>query len=111
LVYKGRSEAGSIIEVRSERSGGLAVEVDGAVVQRLDAEQVPIARRRPAVFRLDGVELRETFDADPDALRALNDFLSSGGTPPWQHTAALLADGLIDVNFSLTPRGRRAPHR
>jgi len=48
------------------------------------------------------------FDAAPSALRALRDFRASGGDPPWQHTSALLSDGLIDPDFALTARGRRA---
>jgi hypothetical protein len=53
--------------------------------------------------------LRETFGADPAALKALADFYEQEGShPPWQHAAELLRDGLIDVHFDLTPRGRRA---
>jgi len=56
-----------------------------------------------------GAQFREVFDAVPAALRALRDFRASGGDPPWGHAAALLAEGLIDVDFGLSARGRRAP--
>jgi hypothetical protein len=108
VEFKGRSEAGSIVEVRRDRSGELAVTVDGRLVERLEGRVIPIAAGRPAVFRIDGSEFREVFDAGPQALRALRDFRASGGDPPWEHASALLADGLIDLNFALTTRGQRA---
>ena len=108
IVFKGRSDAGSVLETRPAPSGELAVEVDGKLVERLPAQTIPIAEGRHAVFRLDGTEFREVFDAAPSALRALRDFRASGGDPPWQHTSALLSDGLIDPDFALTARGRRA---
>ena len=89
LVFKGSADEGSVVKIRLDRSRGLAVDVDGLLVQRLEAKQVPMAGQRSAVFRLDGVEFRKTFDADRAALRALDDFLSSGGSPPWQQTAGL----------------------
>lgn len=108
LVFKGRSDAGSVAEIRRDRSGVLAVEVDGHRVERLTAEHAPFAEGRRAVFRLDGVEFIEVFDARSAAPRALDGFCASGGRPPWEHASELLADGLIDVNFGLTRRGRRA---
>jgi hypothetical protein len=108
VVFKGRSDAGSVIEVRSEASGELAVEVDGQLVERLPPRVVPILEGRPAVFRLDGGQFKEIFDAGPRVLEALRAFLAVGGDPPWEHASALLADGLIDVDFALTARGRRA---
>jgi hypothetical protein len=108
VVFKGRSEAGSVVEARRDHTGELAVEVDGRLVERLPGQVIPIADGHPAVLRLDGTEFRELFDAGPDALRALRDFRASGGEPPWEHTSALLADGLIDPDFALTARGRRA---
>jgi len=108
VVFKGRSDAGSILAARRDGPGELAVEVDGQLVERLDIRVIPIAEGRPTVFRLDGAEYREVFDAGSAAVRALRDFSAAGGDPPWEHAAALLADGLIDVDFALTTRGRRA---
>jgi hypothetical protein len=108
IVFKGRSDSGSVLETRRDPSGELAVEVDGRLVERLPVQAIPIADGRPAVVRLDGTEFREVFDAEPSALRALQDFRASGGDPPWKHASALLADGLIDPDFALTARGRRA---
>jgi hypothetical protein len=60
------------------------------------------------VFRLDGAEFREQFHVPSAALRALRVFRASGGDPPWEYASSLLSDGLIDTNFGLTARGRRA---
>lgn len=72
VVFKGRSEAGSVLEARRDPSGELLVEVDGRLVERLEGPTIP------------------------------------GGDRPWERGSALLADGLIDVDFALTARGRRA---
>jgi len=32
----------------------------------------------------------------------------SDASPPWEYASELLDDGLIDVHFDLTPRGKRA---
>lgn len=108
MVFKGRSEAGSVLDARRDASGELVVEVDGQLAARLEAPTIRTGKRRPAVFGLDGTEFREEFDAGPGALRALRRFRASGGDPPWDHASALLSDGLIDVDFALTARGRRA---
>jgi hypothetical protein len=57
---------------------------------------------------LNGNEFEEIFDVSPEALQALTEFVEREGNPAWEHAAELLADGLIDVHFELTPRGRRA---
>lgn len=59
-------------------------------------------------WRLNGTEVEEVFGVSPEALQALAAFAERGGEPPWEHAAELLADGLIDVHFELTPRGKRA---
>ncbi len=107
-VFKGRSDAGSVAELRRDGSGELAVEVDGQLVQRLPAGPAPLNVRARAVFRLDGAEYHEFFEASPAAIQALADFRASPARPPWEYATELLADGLIDVNFGLTPRGHRA---
>jgi hypothetical protein len=107
LVFRGRSEAGSLVEIRG-KGDDLNVEVDGALVERIAGEK-DFAVDRPVVrFRLEGVEVHETFAASPAAHEALAAFRDEGGPPPWEHASELLVDGLIDVHFDLTPRGRRA---
>ena len=111
LVFRGRSEAGAVVEVRGRGGDELEVEIDGSVVARIAGEKdftpvIPSFR-----WRFDGVEFGELFDVSNEALDALADFLRNDESPPWEHAAELLADGLIDTNAGLTPRGRRALSR
>jgi hypothetical protein len=110
LAFQGRSDAGSIAEIR-RKDDELEVEVDGALVERIVGDKDFSVDRPVFRFRLNGTEFEETFSASPAALRALADFRDQGSPPPWEHASELLADGLIDVHFDLTPRGRRAVAR
>jgi hypothetical protein len=108
IVFRGRSDVGTNVQI-SGAGDELRVEVDGSLVERIDGDE-DFTDPKPLVrFRLNGVEFEETFDASEEALRALVDFYDEEGTaPPWEYAAELLGDGLIDVHFGLTPRGRRA---
>ena len=107
LLFQGRSDAGSIVEIR-RKGDEVEVEVDGALVERIAGEKDFLVDRPGFRFRVNGTEFEETFSASSAAVRALAEFRDRGGTPPWEHASELLADGLIDVHFDLTPRGRRA---
>jgi hypothetical protein len=111
LVFRGRSEAAAVVEVRGKGGDELEVEIDGSVVARIAGEKdftpvIPTFR-----WRFDGVEFEELFDVSSEALDALADSLREDQSPPWEHAAELLADGLIDTHAALTPRGRRALSR
>jgi hypothetical protein len=108
LVFYGVTEAGSVVEVRGRKEEELEVWVDGALFERIDADKDLLGVTSPAVLRFDGFEAEERFTASPDAIEALADFLDDGKPPPWDHASELLADGLIDIHFAVTPRGRRA---
>jgi hypothetical protein len=107
LVFRGVSDADSVVEIRGGKGEELDVVVDGSLVERIAATK-DLGREVPSTFRVDGFEFDETFVASAEALRALDGFLADGGSPPWEHATELLADGLIDTHFDLTPRGRRA---
>jgi hypothetical protein len=107
LVFQGRTDAGSIVEIRG-KPDELEVRVDGALLERIAAEKDFSVNRPSFRFRLNDSDVEETFSASPEALRALTDALETGGPPPWEHASELLTDGLIDIHFDLTPRGRRA---
>jgi hypothetical protein len=108
LVFQGVSAvSGSTVEIRG-RPDDLRVEVDGSLVERIVAGKDFAATVPPARFRLDDNTFEETVSASREALDALASFLDEGGIPPWEHASRLLAEGLIDVHFDLTPRGRRA---
>jgi hypothetical protein len=107
LVYQGRSDdTGSVVQIR--RGDGLEVSVDGSLVERVEGDKDFEVDVSPARFRLNETVFLETFNAAPDALEALREFTESAVTPPWDYASELLADGLVDVHFDLTPRGRRA---
>jgi hypothetical protein len=109
LAYRGRSETGSVAEVREAVPAGYTVEVDGCPVERIEAELDFAGTLAPHTFALGSLVFRETFSASPPALGALRTFATGGEPrPPWRHAAELAADGLIDRHFGLTPRGRRA---
>jgi hypothetical protein len=110
LVFSGRSEVtGSVVEIRGREAEELEVTVDGTLIERVDADEDFSVTVPPARFRLNENEFVEIFNASPEALRALADFTDAEGeSPPWDYAAELLSDGLIDTNFGLTPRGRRA---
>ena len=111
LVFRGRSEAAAVVEVRGKGGDELEVEIDGSVVARIAGEKdftpvIPTFR-----WRFDGVEFEELFDVSSEALDALADSLREDQPPPWEHATELLADGLIDTHAALKPRGRRALSR
>lgn len=109
LVFRGRSEAGSVVEIRRRPGGELVVEVDGAPVVRVEGEQDFSGTEAPHTFTLDSIAFEETFAASEAALEALREFVAGRAPrPPWRYAAELAADGLIDRHFDLTPRGRRA---
>ena len=109
LLFKGRSAAGSVAEVRQRADGDCDVVVDGAPLERVAAARDLAESQLPLTFTLADQDFREVFDAPPRALAAALAYISDpSGKPPWQHAAALAADGLIDGTFALTPRGRRA---
>ncbi len=107
LAFTGVHEtSGSVAEVRG-RDDDAQVWVDGTLVERVVAQKDFTQEVSPAVFRADGMEFVESYDASPEALEALDEYRRGGGEPPWEHASELLADGLIDVHFELTRRGRR----
>jgi hypothetical protein len=103
LLYKGCSAEGSLMEIREQEPGEHIVVIDGTRVDHFEPD-LPIAS--PTSF--GGSLYDETFDSPPEAIGALNAFLS-GATrePPWPWATTLHSDGIIDTTFALTARGRR----
>lgn len=112
LVFRGRNEAGSTVEIRGANDD-FGVWVDGTLQERIAAEKDLSVDRPVLHFRWNGQELEETFTASREALLALAEYRENSErvAPPWNYASELLADGLIDVHFDLTPRGRRAIER
>lgn len=108
-LFRGRTDAGTRVEIRPARDG-YDILIDGA---RSDHSGVPWhldpGTRGPV--RIGGHTCEESFDAPPDALGALTEFLAGRADPPWQWARELLEDGLIDPRLGLTARGRRCLDR
>ncbi|MGD8825100.1 MAG: hypothetical protein PVI24_08985 [Myxococcales bacterium] len=104
-VYKGRSKVGSILVVRPNDSGEWEYVVDGSL-----AAHHPEGWRYggPGGMHFAGQAFEEVLDAPAEAVEALRaHFADPSGEPPWQWAPALIREGLIDMHFSLTDRGRR----
>lgn len=108
LVYMGRSDAGSEIRIYPGSDGTFDIMVDGTRANRAPATLTFPAQGTAQIL---GQEWKEFTTASLEAISALKDHCATAkGTPPWQWARELFAAGLIDINFSLTPRGRRLIH-
>jgi hypothetical protein len=108
LAFQGVDDAGSVVQVRGQ-ADEYQVWVDGSLQERIAARKDLSVHAPVLHFRWDGREIAETFNASDDALNALAAYRGEqDASPPWEYASELLADGLIDVHFDLTPRGKRA---
>ena len=108
LVFQGLTDAGSVVQIRGQ-ADEYQVWVDGSLQERIAARKDLSVDKPDLHFRWDGKEIAETFNASEDALTALARFrYDPDSSPPWEYASELLADGLIEVHFDLTPRGKRA---
>jgi len=116
VLFRGRSDAGSRIEIRPGPEGDirpgpkgdLDVLVDGVEVARLDRADELLTTTAGLTFPLDRDEFTETFEASAEALEALGETVARGEPAPSAFAGELVADGLLDRSLGLTPRGRRA---
>jgi hypothetical protein len=109
VVFRGVAEASGSVAVVRRGPDAYSVEIDGVLADRVVADKDFGSTIPPLRFRVDGFEFDETFEASDEALDALAaPFATEGEAPPWEYASELLADGLIDVEFGVTPRGRRA---
>jgi predicted RNase H-like HicB family nuclease len=109
VVFRGVAEASGSVAIVRRGPDAYWVEIDGVVTDRVVADKDLSPTVPPLRFRVDGFEFDETFEASEEAIDAVATFLAEESEPPPQEQASeLLADGLIDVHFAATPRGRRA---
>lgn len=109
LLFRGRSEVGSEVVARQAPGGEIAFEVDGKVTARRPALDVTDGPGGASVTLDDLPRFEETFTAPREAIEALQAWLAQPGQePPWRWARDLVAEGLIDHTFALTPRGQRA---
>jgi protein required for attachment to host cells len=106
-LFKGVDEAGSRVEIRPSEDGGFDIVVDSAI----ESHETVSWYRDPDMIgptQIGQHVCRESTDVPLEALQALDTFLRTPqAEPPWQWLRALIDDGVIDANFSLTPRGDR----
>lgn len=108
-VFLGRAEvSGTVIEVRRAHDAH-EIWADGVLADRVEASK-DLAVAEPGLrYRWGDNDFEEIFAAADEAVAALREFLDDPGeSPPWDYASELFADGLIDIHFALTPRGRRA---
>ena len=109
LVFRGRAQTNSVVEVRERADGDYDVVVDGHLVERVEGAGDFLGTAAACTFTLDGLVFREVFSVSEPALEALGEFVAEHEPhPPWRFAAELAADGLINRDFGLTPRGHRA---
>lgn len=108
LLFRGRSDAGSTLEIRERDDGTLDAVVDGALMERLVGADDLLGAQPGLTFSVGGSVFRETFSSSGEARVALAEAIADGAPPARPDVPALLSDGLIDRNLGLTPRGRRA---
>ena len=108
-LFKGRTDAGAVIEIRKALAGH-DLFVDGAFIDhsgvpwRLDPDML-------GTTQIGDHACEETFDAPPAAVTALAEFLAGRATPPWRWARELIDDGLVNTELALTPRGQRSLRR
>lgn len=109
-LFRGRTDAGSLVELRASDDGGYDIFVDR---QRSDHQSVPWHLDPDMRGRVQIGELScdEEFAASPDAITALSEFVGGRAEPPWRFAHELFEDGLVDPELGLTPRGRRCLDR
>jgi hypothetical protein len=109
-LFVGESQSGTSIFVRLD-GDDTVVTADGSIADRRPAPPDEELERTPrSLLRkvFPNQEVREVFGAPEPALGEFVEFvLGGGGEPPWEHARELYSDGLIDVDFSVTGRGRR----
>jgi protein required for attachment to host cells len=106
-LFRGITEAGASVELRSRGDSFYDVLVDGAVVRH---EEVPwhLDPDRVEPIQIGEYICREVFGAPDAAVTALVAFVAEPQSePPRAWARALYEDGLIDRDFGLTARGRR----
>ena len=108
LAFQGLTDAGSVVQVRGQ-ADEYQVWVDGSLQERIAARKDLSVDKPDLHFRWDGKEIAETFNTSEEALTVLARYRYDPElSPPWEYASELLADGLIDVHFGLTSRGKRA---
>jgi hypothetical protein len=110
LIFRGRTAEGVEVDVRERADGQIEIDLDGQLSERL-VDRLELTFDGGGWVQIADVHAQETFDVPTRAMQALRRWMRRGGTPPWEHVQSLLAEGVVDEHFAITPRGRRALER
>lgn len=107
LLFKGRSEDGSTVEIREGNDGMCELYFNGTLDRRFRGS-LDLQGKKPARVILHNQTFQEVFDVSEDAKAALLSYVDDPGREPaWEHAPELYMTGLIDIHFALTERGKR----
>jgi hypothetical protein len=110
LIFRGRTAQSVDVDVRERADGEIEIDLDGKPSERL-VDRLHLSVDADGWAQIADVHARETFDLPIPAERELRRWMRRGGTPPWEYAPSLLAEGIVDDHFAITPRGRRAAER
>ncbi len=110
LIFRGRTAQGVDVDVRERADGQVEIDLDGQPSERL-VDRLHLTVDAGGWAQIADVHAQETFALPARTAQALRRWMRRGGTPPWEHVRSLLAEGLVDEHFAITPRGRRAVER
>lgn len=105
-LFLGESAAGQRLELRGVHAGPYELIVDGVPVGSTPVRH-ELTSTAPLELSEGGRLFREVFDTDAGAVEALEAYLEGSAELSAESAAALLADGIVDRQLGLTPRGRR----
>ena len=108
LLFRGRTESGTELELTANATGTVAARVDGMSVAVLDRANELAATTPGFTFLLDGRRFRRDVRHVGFCSRGPPPRRQSGRRPRRRYARKLTADGLIDRTLALTARGRRA---
>ena len=109
-LFRGTNDAGARIEVRRAPADSGATHDVFSDGKRIARESSPWQLEPEAIepVTIVGRVCLDTVEASPEAVGALRRFVEAPDSePPWRFARELYEDGHIDVDFALTPRGRR----
>lgn len=106
-LFKGMSASGARLEILPAADEKVQLVVDGKPSVRA-AGAATLGDRPVECLQVDGQDYHEVFESPSAAVEALVAYVRDPERgAPWTEARELYADGLVDAELSLTPRGQR----